>query len=325
MDLSLREARSRFETVKRIYERATLKFHGVDGFDVYNPSIPFVWKGQLYIYGRVEKPNDWARSWTGLFRNSGKDDWTLVTDSIHCHHQQLEDPYVAIIDDVFVLGGSHIQYEGGIVKTFFGYFYRGKELDDLRYFTTGPDCMKDIRLVEMLDGRIGVFSRPRGPEILAEFGCESLVGFAIVDTLDELTADIIQSARCIPELFGPGEWGGCNQVYQLEDGLLGVIGHQCYYSEADGEPLSVYTNIAFVFNPTTHKIHDHKIIGTRPCYPDGPSKLPRLTDCAFTSGIVKRPDGLCDLYSGIGDCQAGRIVIDDPFKGHEYCGSLSGR
>ena len=35
--------------------------------------------------------------------------------------------------------------------------------------------------------------------------------------------------------------------------------------------------------------------------------------CAFTSGIVMRQDGKVDLYSGIGDTEVGRIVIDYPF------------
>ena len=37
---------------------------------------------------------------------------------------------------------------------------------------------------------------------------------------------------------------------------------------------------------------------------------------ATLSGIVMRKDGKADLYSGIGDCQEGRIVIDYPFAGY---------
>jgi len=59
-----------------------------------------------------------------------------------------------------------------------------------------------------------------------------------------------------------------------------------------------------------------EIIGTRPCYPEGPTKLEKLKDCAFTSGIVFRPDGRVDLYSGLCDCEEGRITIDNPFPAH---------
>jgi hypothetical protein len=69
-------------------------------------------------------------------------------------------------------------------------------------------------------------------------------------------------------------------------------------------------------DPDTRTVESYKIIGTRDCYPPGPAKMPHLADCAFTSGIVMREDGKADLYSGLGDCKQGRLVIDYPFEGH---------
>jgi hypothetical protein len=176
--------------------------------------------------------------------------------------------------------------------------------------------MKDIRLVGLKDGRIGVFSRPRNAAILKQFGSESQIGFSIIDSLDDLSAEVIENAPYIPGLFEAGEWGGGNQVYALADGRIGVIGHKSYRrSDAGGTEILTYLNIAFVFDPVRHTATPVKIIGTRSCYPDGPAKTPQLVDCAFTSGVVLRPDGKADLYSGIGDCEVGRIVIDNPFEG----------
>lgn len=312
--MSLREQRIQFEHVKTIYERAKLTFHGVDGYDVYNTSIPFEWQGNRYIFGRVERRAEWARSWVRLFESSGSDDWTLVPDSMI---YTLEDPYVCWVGETLVLGGTHVRYKAGAVDTYYGYFYRGTDLHDLVYFTTGPDYMKDIRLVHLADQRIGVFSRPRNEEILRQFGSESQVGFAIINGLDELTDDIVENAPYIPGLFADGEWGGCNQAYLLEDGNIGVIGHKCYNDTlADGTKIPVYLNISFVFDPAKHAASELQIIGTRSCYPEGPAKRPVLIDCAFTSGIIMRPDGKADLYSGIGDVEEGRVVIDYPFAGH---------
>ena len=318
--MKLIEQREQFESTKQIYESASLTFHGVEGFDVYNASIPFEWQGKKYIFGRVERRSEWARSWVRLFTETGKDDWSLVPDSMI---YQLEDPYIAILNNNLVLGGTHVRYKQGKIDTYYGYFYRGSELDNLYYFTTGPDYMKDIRLVGMADGRLGVFSRPRNETILKKFGSESQIGFSIINSLDELSAEVIENAPYIPNLFESGEWGGCNQAYQLESGLIGVIGHKCYKAlDTTGLEIQTYLNIAFVFDPAKHTALDVKIIGTRPCYPAGPAKQPFLVDCAFTSGIVMRADGKADLYSGIGDCQVGRIVIDDPFK--EYRRAVSG-
>lgn len=305
--MNLIEQRQHFEANKHIYESAKLVFRGVEGFDVYNPSVPFEWNGKRYIYGRVEKRQEWARSWVRLFEQSGPDDWTVVPDTMV---YQLEDPYISVIGKQLVLGGTHVRYNQGRLDTFYGYFYKGRDLNDLFYFTTGPDKMKDIRLVELQDGRIGVFSRPRGEEVRKAFGSESLIGFTIIGSLDALSADIIGNAPYIRGLFQENEWGGCNQAYLLQSGKIGVIGHICY---AHGDT-STYMNMAFVLDPQTRQFSDLKIIGTRPCYPDGPAKQHHLTDCAFTAGIEMRPDGKVNLYSGIGDTEAARIVIDYPFE-----------
>ncbi|MDO3411785.1 DUF1861 family protein [Saccharibacillus sp. CPCC 101409] len=314
--MNLTQRRREFEQNKSIYESAMLVFRGVEGFDVYNPSIPFEWNGKRYIYGRVEKREEWARSWVRLFEESGPDEWTAVGGTTV---YQLEDPYISAIGNQVVLGGTHVRCAQGKVDTFYGYFYKGRDLNDLLYFTTGPDRMKDIRLVQLQSGRIGVFSRPRGEDVRREFGSESLIGFTVIDSLDDLSPEVIERADYIHGLFGPDEWGGCNQAYLLESGKIGVIGHICYMEEG----ISTYMNMSFVFDPETRRFSDLKIIGTRPCYPDGPAKMPHLSDCAFTAGIEMRADGKVNLYSGIGDTQAGRIVVDYPFGGDVLGSSYS--
>jgi hypothetical protein len=312
--MGLAEQREIFNQSKRIYESCKVNFVGTEGFDVYNTSIPFYWKGKRYIYGRVEKRDEWARSWARLFEETGRDEWTLVqNDMIY----QLEDPYITIINDEVILGGTHVRKKQGNIDTYYGYFYRGKDLHDMMYFTTGPDYMKDIRLVELSDHRIGVFSRPRSEEVRTLHGSESIIGFEIIDHIEDLNAEIIENATKIEELFEDDEWGGCNQCYLLDSGKIGVIGHKSYKRTDDsGIEVLVYMNISFVFDLEKHQALDMKIIGTRDCYPEGPAKKPTLVDCAFTSGIVMREDGKADLYSGIGDTEVGRIVIDYPFEGH---------
>ena len=312
--MDIRTAREQFDREGRIYEAATLTFHGVEGYDVYNCSIPFEWEGKSLIYGRVERRGEWARSWVKLFEKTGKDEYTLVKDSMV---YQLEDPYVQWIDGEMILGGTHVQKtNNGKTGNYFGYFYRGHDLEDLYFFTTGPRMMKDIRLVPLKDGRIGVFSRPRGQHVVEKYGSGSVIGFAIVEDLSQINADLIENAPAIGNLFGAGEWGGCNQCYLLKDGRIGIIGHKCYNDQDEkGETIHVYLNVAFIFDPETHEATEPQVIATRRSYPDGPAKLPSLVDCAFTSGIVVRPDDKVDLYSGIGDTQEGRVTIDHPFPG----------
>ena len=102
--MTIQEMKAQFERTGPAYERATLAFHGVDGYDVYNCAMPFVWEGQSCLFGRVERRAEWARSWVRLFANTGKDDWTVVPGSMI---YQLEDPYVCRIGGQLVLGGTH--------------------------------------------------------------------------------------------------------------------------------------------------------------------------------------------------------------------------
>ncbi len=310
--MGVRELREEFERTYVHRESVTLRFLGVDGWDVYNCSIPF-WAGEKrYLFGRVERRQEWMRSFVRLFEECGPDTWRAVDSMIY----QLEDPYIARVGEEFVLGGTHVRMSGGKLDTYYGYFYKGKDIRDLYYFTTGPDYMKDIRLVELGGGKTGVFSRPRNEEIMTRYGSESMLGFTVIDSLDQLSGDLIEKAPYIHGLFGEGEWGGCNQAYLLESGKVGVIGHGSYPGEKNGEPGSVYMNISFVMDPESRSVEDFRVIGTRDCYPQGPAKMPNLTDCAFTSGIVMRTDGMADLYSGIGDCMEGRMVIPYPFEGY---------
>lgn len=303
-----------FDSRNSPIESAKPTFSGVEGFDLYNPSIPFFWKGKRYIFGRMERRSEWARSWVRLFEETAKDQWTLVPGSMI---YQLEDPYIAVVDNEIVMGGTHVRLDRGSISSFSGYFYRGKDLHDLRYFTTGPEGMKDIRLVELANHQVGVFSRPKGPAILQRYGSESMVGFQVIDSLNELSSTVIADAPVIADMFGPGEWGGCNQAYLLDTGLIGLIGHKCYQADSPGEARDrVYLNVAQVFDPISRQLVHEQIIATRRSYPDGPAKKPYLRDCAFTSGIVRREDGNFDLYSGIGDTEVGRVAIPDPFLGY---------
>lgn len=311
--MTLKQSREKFEQGKVIYESARLIFEGIDGYDVYNCSVPFKYNEKYYLYGRVEKPEDWARSRTMLFENTGKDKWTRVINSMI---YQMEDPNIAFVDKKIVLGGVFVYYNKGKGSAIKNLFYRGTDLEDMYFFTMGPKGMKDIRLIQLPSGKIGVFSRPRRYNGVALSNSSSDIGFAIIDSLDQLCANTIEAASNIPGIFSAGEWGGPNQAYYLESGNIGIIGHKCYNTmDNAGVALSTYLTVSSIFNIEKHRIIEEKIIATRNCFPDYRAKKLHIADCTFPSGIVMREDGKCDLYCGISDSAEGRIVIDYPFEG----------
>ena len=300
--MTLYEMRENFETTKKIYDCALLTFHGVDGFDVYNCSCPFDFEGKTYIYGRVERRDEWATSWVYLFEQTAQDTFTAVPNSMI---YQLEDPYITFINGELIMGGTHVVKKSGKVDYYLAYFYKGKSPHDMRYFTSGPKGMKDIRLIQ-LGEQIGVFSRPSGK-----------VGFCKIGDISELTAETIASAPICDLVDG---YGGINQCYALDGGTIGTIGHDVYHKDNEkGQKVSVYVTTAAVFDPNKQTVLMKKIIATRDCFPPSndikmnPAGWP-LDDITFPSGIVKREDGKADLYSGLSDAREGRAVIDWPFR-----------
>lgn len=60
------------------------------------------------------------------------------------------------INGELVLGGTRVDFSRGKLSGFCGVFYKGTNLFNLYYFTTGPQQMKDIRYVQLTDGKVGV-------------------------------------------------------------------------------------------------------------------------------------------------------------------------
>lgn len=296
--------RESFESEKKIYESRLPTFGGLDEkYDVYNCSIPFAYGGKKYIYGRVEPHDKWSSSHVYLFEETADDCYKTVDGSAPL---LLEDPFIANIKGEMIFGGVRVTKMRGETVAYRTCFFRGENPLEPEYFTTGPDMMKDIRLVELPNG-IGVFSRPEG-----------YVGFTVIKDISELDDEVIKNAPII-DFISDGGYGGANQCYYLESGMIGIIGHMVYpKTNSAGQPERVYVNIAAVFDPKTKKTLMNKIIGTRRCYPEsdrirtGANGVP-LDDVAFTSGIVMRKDGRADLYSGLSDSLEGRAVIDYPF------------
>ena len=281
-------------------------FEGVDGYDVYNPSVPFTLGGKRYIAGRVEKRRD-VRSHVRCFEEKNG-----VFHAVPSKILNLQDPFVSIINNEVILGGVQVEY-------FTDYciwtteFYRMKSLEDIELITRGPKLMKDIRLVQLKNGKIGVFTRPQGQKMLDEYGCVAKIGFTVADSLADLNPEMMESAPFIEDIFKPDEWGGCNHAMLLENGELGVVGHIASRTYEGKEQRLHYYGMAFRFNPETLKASPVKMIISRDCFPAAEGKRPDLTDVTFTAGIVPDCGGKATVWSGLGDVNVGCAEIPDPF------------
>ncbi len=285
-----------------------LIFTGVDGRDVYNPTQSFTIAGVRVIAARVE-PRDSEVSEVVFFSETNGV-WAPLAGAPRF---KMQDPFFTFISGQLILGGVEIfqKPEGGLgYKTI---FYRGTSLQNLARFTEGPLGMKDIRLVELRDGRIGLFTRPQGkiPGTNIDGG-RGKIGFMIINSLEELNAEAISKAPLINGQFTEGEWGGVNEAQLLPEGTIAVLGHIARF---DSRGDRHYYPVIFMFDAQTGKSTPLKIILERANLPNGllgESKRKDLRDVLFSGGMTLSGEKAV-IYVGAGDAETYTATLNNPF------------
>ena len=268
--------------------------------DIYNITSPFSSDGKTWIAGRVEaRDSEYSR--IGFFEERDGEWVEAETETIH-----LQDPFVTRISGELILGGVEVfdDEENPGRLNYRTVFYRGGGIWDLTRFASGPDRMKDIRLCEMKDGKILVFTRPQG-----EKGGRGKIGWCFINGLEELTPEKLEQAVLMEDQFIPEEWGGANQLHRIGGGKLGVLSHIARFDEEGNRH---YYSTAFCFDPETGKYCPMKMIAQRKYFQPGPSKRLDLEDVVFSGGLLRLGNGMAELYCGVSEGQ--KIMIEDPFN-----------
>lgn len=301
-----------FKNREQPYIAEKIVFKGIGDKDVYNITAPFMDENETVIAGRVESRND---EHAQIYFFICKDGFWVPKKGAPVF--DLQDPFITRIKGELVLGGvqisahPHPDHKHKFVwKTV---FYRGSNLASLRQFAESPVGMKDIRLVELQDGQIGVLTRHQG-----EKGGRGKIGFIKIRSLNELTADRIDSAPLLNQQFVDEEWGGANEAHLLPNGLLGILGHiACFDSEGNRH----YYPMIFVLNPETLEVSNVSLIATRSNFLIGPAKRPELNDVVFSGGLIREKDGTATFFAGTSDAEAQKIKMKDPFIAYETVNS----
>ena len=285
-------------------EGVKLNLLGVGHRDVYNITPPFIVDSRMVIAARVETREDELKSEVCFFEQVDEVTWI----KINIPALNLQDPFTTKLGEEIILGGVEVSLpelnsENNSIK-YKTVFYKGNNLNSLERFSVGPEKMKDIRIVKLENGHIGVFARPQG-----EKHGRGEMAYIELESLKELTPENILKAEVIEGLFAPGEWGGANQLHLLGNNKIGVIGHIACFDEKENKN---YYAMSFVFDIKTNTASPLRIIATRRDFPRGESKKPDLTNVIFVGGIEKI-DGEYYLYAGLGDIESGKIAIEYPF------------
>jgi len=280
-----------------------ITFEGVGDLDVYNITAPFRWHDEQCLFGRVEA-RDVEHSKLVLFSRNGNGAW--VPSDLMPPLDSLQDPCFTEVDGCIILGGVRFPVSMNDGSTGWRMeFYRLAPQQGPEYLFSGPDKMKDIRLKQLPDGSIAVFTRPQGL-----VGGRGRIGFTVVRNLAEVTPHAMEAARLLPPQHPADEWSGANEIHLLQNGMLGVLGHLARF---DRNQHRQYFAVAFTVCPETGRASALRLIAERRDFPAGPMKRPDLQDVIFSGGLVRREDGRAELYVGLSDATAAKIEIPDPF------------
>jgi hypothetical protein len=289
------------------YRGEKLIFTGVGTRDVYNITAPFMDEGEQVIAGRVEDRDKEASEI--MFFVNRKGEWVRRPGS---PLYGLQDPFVCFVQGELVFGGVEVYFDANdphYVTSWRTVFYRGARIASLKPFAKGPLTMKDIRLLDLKDGRIGVFTRPMMVE-----GARAMIGYTEIYDLTELTEEVVMRAELLHNQFLPDEWGGANEAHLLSNGTIGVLGH---IARMEQNNIRHYYSMTFAFDPATRVHSPPKMILSRDMFPEGPAKRPDLEDVLFSGGLVRIDGGSARVYTGVSDAEAHTIVIPDPFVQYE--------
>lgn len=283
-----------------------LKFGGdkVTNKDVYNPTAPFQDRGSTYFAARVESRPIETDSQVLFF----------VERNGVCYHDSitpifpLQDPFVTRIGTELIFGGVRFPVNGDSWQT---YFYRGQDLLSLKKFAEGPVGMKDIRLVELHDSSIGVFTRPMGI-----IGGRGKIGFTIINSLERLNDLNWYGADLIEGQFSDVEWGGVNEAHLLRGGLIGALGHFATFTiDESGSMRKHYKSIVFTYDYFKMQASPITVLAQRLDFPAGEAKRsPELDDIVISGGLHMLENGKVELYVGLSDVNCGVIELNNPFK-----------
>lgn len=277
-----------------------LRFVGTGGKDAYNCAVEII-DGKRVIAARIESRANALDAEVRFYQERADGAYEEIPGAPVL---AMEDPALERVGKEIVVSGVHAQWEKNSTgePKLLGYhtlFYRGERLENLRFFAEGPDGMKDIRLLELPDGRVAVFTRPQGE-----------IAFMIINTLEELAPQLLTEATIIPGQFAEGKWGGANKLQLLDKKTVGILGHIAF---EDKDSVLHYYAMTFKFDLETRTASPLRIIATRANFPPSEAKKPWLSDVIFPGGLIEESGNKFVLYVGLSDAAIGTTIIVDPY------------
>ncbi|WP_432826972.1 DUF1861 family protein [Dactylosporangium sp. CA-092794] len=282
---------------------------GTEGRFAYNPCLIAEPGGRTLLAVRVESPGSYWRDRTSwdpevrfYERVAGRWEPAAGTPVFPA----AEDPFAAWTRDAdgrprLVFGVVTLDFGGAVPVAVTRFFAAPdvKSLDPEAAFLEVPG-MKDIRLLQRAQDVV-VCGRPQGGR--AGIG---RISVAIAGSVEAVTAELISAAHVFVDQVEPGTKLGANELFDLGDGTVGVLGHVAIGEEGSTQR---YAAAWWTLDPLRRTATAPVVIATRADFPAAPAKFPAIADVVFPGALEHLPDGRLRLYCGLGDARTGSAIL----------------
>lgn len=161
-------------------------------------------------------------------------------------------------------------------------------------FAEGPEGMKCIRLTMWPDGQVGIFTRPQGGK-----AGRGQIGYIEVETLGEVQ-DAIPQAEILKGVFSKSEWGGVNDVININSNNALTIAHIARFKP--GTSQKEYYALGSIFDREKKCFKGTEIIASVDDFPFKiKPKKDDLESVIYPGGAVLKKNGSITLFGGDGD------------------------
>lgn len=232
-----------------------------------------------------------------------------------------QDPAISYVKDNWVLTWVEVtlndRSDPANGYTYKSVTYKGKSLDKLEHLVDSPQETKGVRYVELLDGRIGISTRP-------VLDGERKVCFTVANSWENVTTELLKSAKEVEGLTVEGAWPGPNDMELLANGDISLSMHLGQYVENGIPNNRVYDAAHCVLTPEPEnnpnnpaKANYLKIIARaedlKISTDEAPPKRPDLEYILYTSWLrIARERGSDAIWMGgfRDEYEAGIEVLD---------------
>lgn len=280
--------------------------------DHYNQSEPITIDNQEIILTREEPRSSEISACKFYLHNTANDAWEPMPSTEPMLGYQ--DPsYIGQINNqkYFTAINTEADKSGNIINYWSELFLIKDDVNNIEKIAQGPSKSKGLRLIQTATDNIEGFIRMQG----GRFERGKICHFQIssIEELPETLSKIEESPEIV-DIFDSSEWGGVNDLHQLPDGRIGVLGHIARFVTDTGEDKKEYYIITAIYDPKTKSMSDLKIIlGRKDIKIEAEAKRPDLENVLYPTNSVLENNKL-HIYASVADTKPIVVTVVNPWQ-----------